>query len=372
MSLESQDKYDFLIIGAGLYGAICAHELTKEGKRVLVIEKRDHIGGNCYTKEREGIHIHEYGPHIFHTNDKRVWEWVNQFAEFNNYKNTPVANYKGEIFSLPFSMWTFNQMWGVTTPEQAQAKIEEQRFTGKVTNLEEQALSLVGKDIYEKLIKGYTTKQWRKEPKDLPASIIKRLPVRFTYDNNYFNDRYQGIPIGGYTQIFEKLLSGVDVSLNTDYFANREEWDSKANKIIYTGPIDMFFDYQHGVLEYKSVRWESEMMDKPNHQGCAVMNYNDVEVPYTRVIEHKYFDDQNQKKTYVSHEYPQPYEVGVEPFYPVNDDTNSAIYNKYKEMAETSENIHFGGRLGTYRYYDMHQVIAMALHQLETNSFFDV
>jgi UDP-galactopyranose mutase len=370
--LELLDKYDFLIVGAGLYGAICAHELKKEGKSVLVIEKRDHIGGNCYTKEREGIHIHEYGPHIFHTNDKYVWEWVNQFAEFNNYKNTPVANYKGEIFSLPFSMWTFNQMWGVTTPEQAKAKIEEQRFTGKVTNLEEQALSLVGKDIYEKLIKGYTTKQWRKEPKDLPASIIKRLPVRFTYDNNYFNDRYQGIPIGGYTQIFEKLLAGVDVSLNVDYFADRETWNAKADKIIYTGPIDLFFDYQHGVLEYKSVRWESEMMDKENHQGCAVMNYNDVEVPYTRVIEHKYFDDQNQKKTYVSHEYPQPYELGVEPFYPVNDDINSAIYSKYKKLAESFENVHFGGRLGTYKYYDMHQVIAAALHQLETNSFFNV
>lgn len=372
MSLELQDKYDYLIIGAGLYGSICAYELNKKGKSVLVVEKRDHIGGNCYTKQVEGIHVHEYGPHIFHTNDKKVWQWVNQFVEFNNYKNTPVANYNGEIFSLPFSMWTFNQMWGVKTPEEAKAKIEAQRYTGKVTNLEEQALSLVGKDIYEKLIKGYTTKQWRKEPKDLPASIIKRLPVRFTYDNNYFNDKYQGIPIGGYTQIFEKLLAGVDVSLNTDYFADREKWDAIADKIIYTGPIDLFFDYQFGLLEYKSVRWENELMDKDNHQGCAVMNYNSIEVPYTRVIEHKYFDDQGQKSTYVSHEYPQPYEKGVEPFYPVNDDTNGEIYSKYKKLSEEQDKFHFGGRLGTYRYYDMHQVIAMALHQLETNSFFGV
>ena len=367
MSLESQDKmYDYLIVGAGFYGAICAHELVKRGKSVLVIEKRDHIGGNCYTRELEGIHVHEYGPHIFHTNDQRIWEWINQFAEFNNYKNTPVANYKGEIYSLPFSMWTFSQMWGVKTPGEAQAVIDSQKFEGKVTNLEEQALSLVGKDIYEKLIKGYTTKQWRKDPKDLPASIIKRLPVRFTYDNNYFNDKYQGIPEGGYTQIFEKLLQGVNIKFNVDYFEKKEQWDAIAKNVIYTGPIDMFFDYQHGDLEYKSIRWENELMNKSNHQGCAVMNYTDVEVPYTRVIEHKYFDDQKQDMTYVSKEFPQEYKRGVEPFYPVNDAKNTEIYRKYKAMADELPNVHFGGRLATYKYYDMHQVIAAALHDLET------
>jgi UDP-galactopyranose mutase len=355
-----------LIVGAGFYGAICAHELVKRGKSVLVIEKRDHIGGNCYTRNVEGVHVHEYGPHIFHTNDKKIWEWINQFAEFNNYKNTPVANYKGEIYSLPFSMWTFAQMWGVKTPEEAKEKIESQRYDGKVTNLEEQALSLVGKDIYEKLIKGYTTKQWRKDPKELPASIIKRLPVRFTYDNNYFNDKYQGIPIGGYTQIFEKLFDGVNIKYNVDYFERREQWDAVAENLIYTGPIDKFFDYKHGDLEYKSIRWENELMDKDNHQGCAVMNYTDVEVPYTRVIEHKYFDDQNQKVTYVSKEFPQEYKRGVDPFYPVNDETNTAIYKKYKSMADDLPNVHFGGRLATYKYYDMHQVIAAALHDLET------
>lgn len=368
MSLESQNKlYDYLIVGAGFYGAICAHELVKRGKSVLVIEKRDHIGGNCYTRNLEGVHVHEYGPHIFHTNDKKIWDWINQFAEFNNYKNTPVANYKGEIYSLPFSMWTFAQMWGVKTPEEAKAKIESQRYDGKVTNLEEQALSLVGKDIYEKLIKGYTTKQWRKDPKELPASIIKRLPVRFTYDNNYFNDKYQGIPVGGYTQIFEKLFEGVNIKYNVDYFEDRAQWDAVAENIIYTGPIDKFFDYAFGDLEYKSIRWENELMAKDNHQGCAVMNYTDVEVPYTRVIEHKYFDDQNQKVTYVSKEFPQEYKRGVEPFYPVNDETNTAIYKKYKEMADALPNVHFGGRLATYKYYDMHQVIASALHNLETN-----
>jgi UDP-galactopyranose mutase len=366
LELQNNKLYDYLIVGAGFYGAICAHELVKRGKSVLVIEKRDHIGGNCYTRNVEGVHVHEYGPHIFHTNDKKIWEWINQFAEFNNYKNTPVANYKGEIYSLPFSMWTFAQMWGVKTPEEAKEKIESQRYDGKVTNLEEQALSLVGKDIYEKLIKGYTTKQWRKDPKELPASIIKRLPVRFTYDNNYFNDKYQGIPIGGYTQIFEKLFDGVNIKYNVDYFERREQWDAVAENLIYTGPIDKFFDYKHGDLEYKSIRWENELMDKDNHQGCAVMNYTDVEVPYTRVIEHKYFDDQNQKVTYVSKEFPQEYKRGVDPFYPVNDETNTAIYKKYKSMADDLPNVHFGGRLATYKYYDMHQVIAAALHDLET------
>lgn len=357
--------YDYLIVGAGFYGSICAYELKKAGKKVLVIDKRDHIGGNCYTQDREGVHVHEYGPHIFHTNEKWIWDWVNQFAEFNSYKNTPVANYKGEIYSLPFSMWTFNKLWGVVTPEEAQEKIETQRYTGKISNLEEQALSLVGKDVYEKLIKGYTTKQWRKDPTELPASIIKRLPVRFTWDNNYFNDRYQGIPIGGYTQIFEKLLDDVDVLLGVDFFDEKEKWLNSASNIIYTGPIDKFFDYQFGDLEYKSITWKNEMMDKDNHQGCAVMNYTDVEVPYTRVIEHKYFDDQNQKKTYVSWEYPVEYNRETEPFYPVNDQENNEKYHKYQQLAQEYPNIHFGGRLGQYKYYDMHQIIAAAFTYLK-------
>jgi len=357
--------YDYLIVGAGFYGSICAYELKKAGKKVLVIDKRDHIGGNCYTQDREGVHVHEYGPHIFHTNEKWIWDWVNQFAEFNSYKNTPVANYKGEIYSLPFSMWTFNKLWGVVTPEEAQEKIETQRYTGKISNLEEQALSLVGKDVYEKLIKGYTTKQWRKDPTELPASIIKRLPVRFTWDNNYFNDKYQGIPIGGYTQIFEKLLDDVDVLLGVDFFDEKEKWLNSASNIIYTGPIDKFFDYQFGDLEYKSITWKNEMMDKDNYQGCAVMNYTDVEVPYTRVIEHKYFDDQNQKKTYVSWEYPQEYSRDVEPFYPVNDDVNNRKYHQYMFLADQIPNIHFGGRLGQYKYYDMHQIIAAAFTYLK-------
>jgi UDP-galactopyranose mutase len=357
--------YDYLIVGAGFYGSICAYELNKAGKKVLVIDKRDHIGGNCYTKDREGVHVHEYGPHIFHTNEKWIWDWINQFAEFNSYKNTPVANYKGEIYSLPFSMWTFNKLWGVVTPEEAKEKIESQRYSGDITNLEEQALSLVGKDVYEKLIKGYTTKQWRKDPTQLPASIIKRLPVRFTWDNNYFNDKYQGIPISGYTQIFEKLLDDIDVVLGVDFFDEKDKWLSSASNIIYTGPIDKFFDYQFGDLEYKSITWQNEMMDTGNHQGCAVMNYTDIEVPYTRVIEHKYFDDQNQKKTYVSWEYPIEYTRETEPFYPVNDTENNEKYHKYQQLANEYSNIHFGGRLGQYKYYDMHQIIAAAFTYLK-------
>lgn len=358
-------KYDYIIVGAGFFGAICAYELNKRGKSVLVLEKRKHIGGNSHTEDVAGIHVHTYGPHIFHTNDKRIWDYINQFAEFNQFQLNPVANYNDEIYSLPFNMWTFNQMWGVTTPKEAKEKIDSQRYDGKVTNLEEQALSLVGTDIYEKLIKGYTTKQWRKDPKELPASIIKRLPVRFTYDNNYFNDKYQGIPIGGYTQIFEKMLDGIKVYTDCDYLENKGYWDELADKVIYTGPIDKYFNYEFGDLEYKSVRWENEYLDKDNYQGCAVMNYTDIETPYTRIIEHKYFDNQNQKATYISREYPQEYKRGVEPFYPVNDTINNEKYKKYKKLAD-NDNVIFGGRLAEYKYYDMHQVIASALKKVKT------
>jgi len=350
--------YDYLIVGSGFFGSICAHELKKHGHKVLVIEKRNHIGGNCYTKNIEDINVHTYGPHIFHTNNKHIWDWINQFAEFNNFRYTPVANYEGELYSLPFSMWTFNKLWGVKTPTEAKSKISKQTFTGKPTNLEEQALSLVGEDVYEKLIKGYTKKQWMKDPKQLPASIIKRLPVRFTWDNNYFNDRYQGIPIGGYTQIFEKLLDGIEVKLDTDYFVDELP---KHNKVIYTGPIDKFFDYRYGDLEYKSVEWTSITKDVTDWQGIAVMNYTSEDIPYTRLIEHKHFDNQNQDKTYLSWEYPKEYKRGVEPFYPVNDSHNNNIYNKYKKLANELKDVYFGGRLAEYKYYDMHQIIASAL-----------
>lgn len=353
--------YDYLIIGSGFFGSICAHELNKRGHKVLVIEKRAHIGGNCFTDNIEDIHVHKYGPHIFHTNNKEIWEWINGFAEFNNFRYTPVANYKDEMYSLPFSMWTFNQMWGVKTPEEAKNKIDSQKFKGNPTNLEEQALNLVGKDVYEKLIKGYTKKQWKRDPKTLPKSIIKRLPVRFTWDNNYYNDRYQGIPIGGYTQIFERLLEGIEVKLNVDFFEDRDEWMNKANQIIYTGPIDKFFDYKYGDLEYKSVSWTNKLFDRENYQGIAAINYTDEEILYTRCIEHKHFDNQNQNKTYVSWEYPEDYKRGVEPFYPVNDDENNRKYNEYKKLADNLENVHFGGRLAEYKYYDMHQIIASAL-----------
>jgi UDP-galactopyranose mutase len=355
-------KYDYIIVGAGFFGSICAYELNKAGKSVVVLEKRDHVGGNCYTEKINEINVHKYGPHIFHTNEKWIWDWINQFADFNGFKYNPIANYKGKLYSLPFSMFTFNQMWGVTTPNEAKQKIDEQRYTGDITNLEEQALSLVGKDIYEKLIKGYTEKQWRKSATELPPSIIKRLPVRFTWDNNYYFDKYQGIPIGGYTQIFEKLLDGIKVYNNVDYLENKEYWDELADKVIYTGPIDKYFNYQFGDLEYKSVYWlNSNLPNVDNHQGCAGMNYTDIETPFTRVIEHKHFDNQNQKGTYVSWEYPQEYKRGVEPFYPVNDEENNEKYRKYKQLADNDKVI-FGGRLAEYKYYDMHQVIASALN----------
>jgi UDP-galactopyranose mutase len=358
--------YDYLIVGAGFYGSICAHELTKAGKKVLVIDNRDHIGGNCYTKNRDGINVHEYGPHIFHTSNEEVWNWINQFVKFNNYINTPVANYKGEIYSLPFNMWTFNKLWGVTTPEEAKKKIEEQSLmlNGEPTNLEEQAISLVGLDVYEKLIKHYTAKQWRKDPEFLPKEIIKRLPVRFTYDNNYFNDRYQGIPIGGYTQIFEKLLEGIDVRLNCDYFKDTlPEFD----KVIYTGPIDKFFDYKFGELEYKTTRFDHIKINKENYQGSAIMNYTDKDTEYTRTIEHKHFEKDNKTdSTWVTWEYPTEYDPQkTEPYYPVNDDENNKKYQKYKLAADGLENIHFGGRLAEYKYYDMHQVIESALNYIK-------
>ena len=361
LNLISNNKYDYLIVGAGLFGATCAYELGKN-HRVLVIDKRSHIGGNCYTENVDGIHVHRYGAHIFHTDSKKIWDWVNQFADFKQFVNSPIANYKEELYTLPFNMWTFHQLWGVKTEEQARAKIEEQRYKGPVTNLEQQALSMVGTDIYEKFIKGYTEKQWGKKCAELPASIIKRIPVRFTWDNNYFNDRYQGIPVGGYTQIFEKLLDNVDVLLNQDFFENKGMWEEAADKIIYTGPIDKFFDYKHGRLEYRSLRWENVHITSHSFQGHPVVNYTDSDIPFTRILEHKFFDYQNQKTSYVSKEYPCDYTGDNEPYYPIKDDTNSEIYTKYKIQGDKVEKYMFGGRLGTYQYYDMHQVIAQALH----------
>ena len=352
--------YDYLIVGSGFFGSICARELTNAGYKCLVIDKRNHIGGNCYTENKDNINIHTYGPHIFHTSNEEVWKWINQYAEFNNYINTPVANYKGEIYSLPFNMWTFNKLWNVTHPDQAKVIIAEQsNEIEEPTNLEEQAIKLVGRDVYEKLIKGYTAKQWRKDPKELPASIIKRLPVRFTYDNNYFNDKYQGIPIGGYTQIFEKLLNGIDVKLGVDYFKDELP---EHNKVIYTGPIDKFYNYQFGELEYKSTFFDHRKVMTDNYQGCAIMNYTDIDTDYTRIIEHKYFEKSQSEVSHITFEYPQEYKADkTDPYYPVNDFENNSKYQKYKELADSEKNIIFGGRLAEYKYYDMHQVIESAL-----------
>ena len=358
--------YDYLIVGAGLYGAVCAREAVNAGKKVLVIDKRPHIAGNVYTEQIEGINVHVYGAHIFHTNNKTVWDYVNRFAEFNRFTNSPVANYRGELYSLPFNMYTFNKMWGVVTPEEAQAKIEEQKRQAGITepkNLEEQAISLVGTDIYEKLIKGYTEKQWGRPCRELPAFIIKRLPVRLTFDNNYFNALYQGIPMGGYTKMVENMLSGIEVRLNVDYFDHKEELDALADRVIYTGPIDAYFGYRLGNLEYRSVRFETEVLDKPNFQGNAAVNYTDRETPYTRIIEHKWFEFGSQPKTVISREYSSEWKPGDEPYYPVNDDRNGALYQAYKQLADSEEKVIFGGRLGEYKYYDMDAVIASALEK---------
>lgn len=369
-----QNKYDYLVVGAGLYGAVFAYEAKKAGKSVLVIDKRDNIAGNVYTEKIEGIHVHKYGAHIFHTNNKKVWEYVNQFAEFNRFTNSPVANYHGELYSLPFNMYTFNKMWGVVTPEEAAAKIEEQKKEAGITNpenLEEQAISLVGKDIFEKLIKGYTEKQWGRSCRELPAFIIKRLPVRLTYDNNYFNALYQGIPIGGYTKMVDNMLKGIEVRLGEDYLQQKDEYDSIADRVIYTGAIDAYFNFAIGHLEYRSVRFDTEVLDKPNYQGNAAVNYTDVETPWTRIIEHKWFefgkDEQGNDlpKTVISREYSSEWKPGDEPYYPVNDEKNGALYSEYKKMADKEDKVVFGGRLGEYRYYDMDAVIASALDMCE-------
>ena len=357
-------KYDYLIVGAGPFGAVFAYEAKKRGKRVLVIDKRSHTGGNMYCEKVEGINVHKYGAHIFHTSNKEVWDYVNQFCTFNNYINSPIANYKDEIYNLPFNMNTFNKLWGVVTPQEAKEKIENQVKESNITepkNLEEQAISLVGKDIYEKLIKGYTEKQWGRRCTELPAFIIKRLPVRYTYDNNYFNDKYQGIPEGGYNVIFDKLLEGIDVELNVDFFDKKRELLQKADKIVFTGMIDQYFDYQYGVLEYRSLRFEHETLDEENHQGNAVVNYNEREVPYTRIIEHKHFEFGKQPKTVITREYPAEWKQGDEPYYPVNNEKNAEIFKKYQELAEKEKNVIFGGRLADYRYYDMHHVFERAL-----------
>lgn len=361
-------KYDYLIVGAGLFGSIFAYEANQRGKKCLVIDKRSHIAGNIYTNKIEDINVHQYGAHIFHTSNKEVWDYIQQFAEFNRYTNSPVAVYKDELYNLPFNMNTFSKLWNITTPSQAKAMIDQQIDESGITNptnLEEQAISLVGKDIYEKLVKGYTEKQWGQSATELPSFIIKRLPVRFTYDNNYFNDLYQGIPIGGYTQIIEKMLEGSEVRLDTDHFANQEELNELANKTVFTGMIDEFYNYQFGTLEYRSLRFESEVLEEENYQGNAVVNYTEYEVPYTRIIEHKHFEFGTQPKTVITKEYPMTWEKGDEPYYPVNNDRNNKVFQQYKALADQEENIIFGGRLAEYKYYDMHHVIGQALKCVE-------
>ena len=355
--------YDYLIVGAGFFGAVFAHEAQKQGKRCLVVERRGHIGGNCYTDDVESIHVHRYGAHIFHTSDQQIWTYINQFCTFNNYVNSPIANYRGEIYNMPFNMNTFSRLWNISTPAEAKAIIDAQRADAPAQpqNLEEQAISLVGRDIYEKLVKGYTEKQWGRPCTQLPAFIIRRLPVRFRYDNNYFNDRYQGIPEGGYTPIFEKLLDGIDVRLNCDYFDHRDELRAQCRKVVFTGPIDRYFDYCYGPLQFRSLRFESEVLDMENYQGNAVVNYTDRETPYTRVIEHKHFEFGTQPKTVITREYPMDWHPGDEPYYTVNDEKNNQLYQRYAALAEREPDVLFGGRLGEYKYYDMDKVIASAL-----------
>ncbi|WP_277409285.1 UDP-galactopyranose mutase [Lacrimispora xylanisolvens] len=361
-------KYDYVLVGGGLYSGVFAYLARKQGKKCLVLEKREHLGGNLYCEETEGIHVHRYGAHIFHTSNRKVWQFVNELAEFNRYTNSPVANYLGEMYNLPFNMNTFSKMWGVSTPEQAKAKIDEQRqvITSEPKNLEEQAISLVGTDIYEKLVKGYTEKQWGRDCKELPAFIIKRLPVRFTYDNNYFNDLYQGIPIGGYNVITDKLFEGCDVELSVDYLDNREHYDSLGEKIIYTGMIDAFYGYQFGKLEYRSLKFETETLNTDNYQGVAVVNYTDRETPYTRIIEHKHFEFGTQDKTVITREYPVDWSEGMEPYYPVNDETNQNLYQTYEKLAQKEDRVIFGGRLAEYKYYDMDKVIESAFKMAES------
>lgn len=361
-------KYDYLVVGAGLFGSVFAYEAKKRGKTCLVIDKRPHIGGNVYCEEIEGINVHKYGAHIFHTSNKKIWEYINQFAEFNNYINSPVAVYKDELYNLPFNMNTFSKMWNIRTPQEAKEIIAAQIAELNIAepkNLEEQALSLAGRDVYEKLVKGYTEKQWGRDCTELPAFIIKRLPLRFTYDNNYFNDRFQGIPMGGYTKIIEKMLDGIDVRVNTDYFEFIKENPSVADKILFTGMIDEFYDYKLGALEYRSVRFETEVLDCDNYQGNAVVNYTEREVPYTRIIEHKHFEFGTQEKTVISREYSSEWKVGMEPYYPVNNDQNNQLFEEYKKLAAKEENVIFGGRLGNYQYYDMDKVIEAALDLVE-------
>jgi len=366
-------KYDYLIVGSGLFGSVFAHEANKRGKKCLIIDKRTHIGGNIYCEEKEGINVHKYGAHIFHTNDKTIWDYVNSFVDFNRFTNSPMANYKGKLYNLPFNMNTFYQLWGVKTPQEAKDKIKEQIGDLNIDNpknLEEQALSLVGKDIYEKLIKGYTEKQWGRKATELPAFIIKRLPVRFTWDNNYFKDKYQGIPEGGYNKLIDGLLEGIETLTDIDYFKDKENWDAKANKVVFTGKIDEFYNYQFGKLNYRSLKFEHETLDTENYQGNAVINYNEKEVPYTRIIEHKHFEFGNQPKTIITKEYPQEWDESKEPYYPINDEKNGNLFSKYKKISEQEVNVIFGGRLAEYRYYDMHQVIGSALKTVK-NEFDD-
>ena len=366
-------QYDYLLVGSGLFAGVFAYFAGKQGKKCLVLEKRDHLGGNIYCEETEGIHVHKYGAHIFHTSSREVWDFVNSLAEFNRYTNSPVANYKGEMYNMPFNMNTFSRMWGISTPEEAKKIIQEQRkvIKGEPKNLEEQAISLVGTDIYQKLVKGYTEKQWGRDCKELPAFIIKRLPVRLTFDNNYFNALYQGIPVGGYTKMVENLLEGIEVRLNEDYLAKKQEYDQLAEKVVYTGAIDAYFDYCLGNLEYRSVRFENEVLDIPNFQGNAAVNYTDRETPWTRIIEHKWFefgkdeDGNDLPKTVISREYSSEWKPGDEPYYPVNDEKNSNLYSEYKKLADAEKKVIFGGRLGEYKYYDMDQVIAVALERCE-------